>query len=271
MVPFLGLSGGAPSKKNTQGLEAMLGACALPPYPQNDPGSALNKIQHSKETIFNQYYDDIMARANALAINYRVREFLKLRLPSRQAMLSYLGLSFFTPSCAQVEELSTPIEPTPGVTRWHSFNCAEPAALAWISSFFVDGQDVHLCCPYEGMDDPGAWGLKPKETCPWCATVEIAYRSLRKVSIDEVENWSQTYDRSMRTGEWAHEITSARKFKGLVADKAWREGLPRNKASLQEGYPQAVNTNVAVLRALFREVGLLEESTIRVGEPALWE
>jgi hypothetical protein len=180
MVPVLGCSGGAPKPAS---VEAVLGACALPPYTSLAEGQPFGrtplekaKKQDKNEEIFNQYYDDIMARANNLAINYRVRELLKLRLPSRQAMLSYLGLSFFV--TGDPKAYSDEIEPTPAVVGWHSFNCAEPAALTWITSF-VDGQDVYLCCPYEGKNNPGNLDLMPKETCPWCATGEIAYRSLK--------------------------------------------------------------------------------------------
>ncbi len=279
LVPVLGMSGGAPKVKNLVGIEAMLGACALPPY--KDPSSKFKKMFGSEPLIlskdsksdtspFNQYYDDIMARANNLAINYRVRELLSLRLPSRQAMLSYVGLSFFAASREQVNTLSSLGTPTPGVARWHSFNCAEPAALAWISSFFVDGQDVHLCCPYEGMDDPGALGLKPKETCPWCATVELAYRSLKKVPEIEREQWPSKFGKSMRTGVWAREFTNARQFSSKT-DSEMRVDLPRNKLAFELAYPSAVNNNVAVLRKIFKSVGLLEGSTIREDQLALWQ
>lgn len=286
LVPFLGLSGGAPRRTNVAGIEAMLGACALPPYgsmlythKKSTPGlgefdvAALGTLVASNpvDPVLNNYYDDIMARANNLAINYRVRELLKLRLPSRQAMLSYLGLSFFVASREQLDEHATLVEPTPGIARWHSLNCAEPAALAWIASFFVDGQDVHLCCPYEGMDDPGALGLKPKETCPWCATVEIAYRSLEKVPARAQPHWSSTYESSMKTGTWKSEITLAQEFTTHGEDSSWRENLPRNKAAFALAYPNVVNSNVAILRKLFREVGILEDSTSRVGKPALWQ
>jgi hypothetical protein len=275
MVPVLGCSGGAPKPVS---VEAVLGGCALPPYTSLAQGQQFGskplekaKKQDNNEEIFNQYYDDIMARANNLAINYRVRELLKLRLPSRQAMLSYLGLSFFRPTDEQREAYSDEIEPTPAVASWHSFNCAEPAALTWITSFFVDGQDVYLCCPYEGSNNPGKLGLMPKETCPWCATVEIAYRSLKKVPKDQQGQWPDVYDESMKTGEWAREISLADTFKGAVPDKAWREDIPRNWQTLEPAYPDAVNENVAVLRGLFREVGLLNKKTIRVGERALWQ
>lgn len=160
---------------------------------------------------------------------------------------------------------------TPGVARWHSLNCAEPAALAWISSFFVDGQDVHLCCPYEGADDPGAFGLKPKETCPWCATVELAYRSLKKAAAKEREHWPTDFSESMKTGKWAREINVARTFRGTEIDRAERVDLPRNKPAFESAYPGAVNDNVGVLREIFKEVGLLKRSTIREGQPALWQ
>jgi hypothetical protein len=277
LVPVLGMSGKAPTAKNTAGIEAMLGACALPPYWNQTSKmfgfKPLDPVQNSNpEGLgFNQYYDDIMARANNLAINYRVRELLQLRLPSRQAMLSYLGLSFFAASRDQVATKGTLATPTPGVARWHSLNCAEPAALAWISSFFVDGQDVHLCCPYEGSDDPGALGLKPKETCPWCATVELAYRSLKKAPEKEQGQWSARFDESMRTGNWAREITVARKFEKTDTDMEGRVDLPRNKRTFEHAYPGAVNANVSVLREIFKEVGLLKKSTIREGLPALWQ
>ncbi|MET0405327.1 MAG: hypothetical protein ABW123_23125 [Cystobacter sp.] len=275
LVPILGMSGSAP--KNADVLDAMLGACALPPYkdPANKPfgKEPLKEILHpqSKELQFNQYYDDLMGRANNLAINYRVRELLSLRLPSRQAMLSYAGLSFTAASRDELAKMSDSSTPSPGVARWHSFNCAEPAALAWISSFFVDGQDVHLCCPYEGADDPGALGLKPKETCPWCATVELTYRSLKKVSPEEKDLWSKKFEESMKTGKWDREFTDARLFSALDTDQGRRVDLPRNKPTFDSAYPSAVNNNVAVLRSVFKEVGLLRKSTIREEKSALWQ
>lgn len=277
LVPVLGMSGKAPTAKNVVAVEAMLGACALPPYWSTARKSfgvtALLPVKSEvgKQLGFNEYYDDIMARANNLAINYRVRELLRLRLPSRQAMLSYLGLSFFVISRKDVANRCTLAEPTPGVTQWHSLNCAEPAALAWISSFFVDGQDVHLCCPYEGSDDPGALGLKPKETCPWCATVELAYRSLAKVSKKDSRNWPKAFEQSMATGQWAREITVARTFDQSATDSATRVDLPRNKPAIESAYPGAVNDNVAVLREIFKEVGLLNEDTVREGVRAPWQ
>jgi hypothetical protein len=75
----------------------------------------------------------------------------------------------------------------------------------------------------------------------------------------------------MKTGEWAREISLADTFKGAVPDKAWREDIPRNWQTLDPAYPDAVNENVAVLRGLFREVGLLNKETIRVGQRALWQ
>lgn len=282
-VPVLGMSGGAPDRASTaESVEAMLGACALPPYQSMQGKQGALGFQSAPTTIpkpqvanqkvsFNQYYDDIMARANNLALNYRVRELLNLRLPSRQAMLSYLGLSFFPVKSADLDKLSEVITPTHAVALWHSLNCAEPAALAWITSFFVDGQDVYLCCPYEAKDDPGAWGLKPKETCPWCATVEIAFRSLEKFANDDRKKWSRRYASSMATGRWEREITFARTFEGRQKDMESRKRLPRNRAELELAYSPAVNSNVAVLREIFREVGILEESNIRVGQPALWQ
>ncbi|ATB43618.1 hypothetical protein CYFUS_009098 [Cystobacter fuscus] len=290
LVPVMGMSGGSPNGKEERFVDAMLGACALPPYRAYKYTSTIPTAEEkpevqrfgenpfdqtrnpsSKDVEFNQYYDDIMVRANNLAINYRVRELLSLRLPSRQAMLSYLGLSFATMTNRDVEQTGSLAEPTPGVTRWHSFNCAEPAALAWISSFFVDGQDVHLCCPYEGADDPGALGLKPKETCPWCATVELTYRSLKKVSDSEQKRWPSTFDESMRTGKWAREFTGAREFKKQKTDLEQRVDLPRNKRTFASAYPSSVNDNVALLREIFKEVGLLKKSTIREEQLALWQ
>ncbi|WNG21623.1 hypothetical protein [Cystobacter fuscus] len=293
IVPVVGMSGGAPNGKEDRFVDAMLSACALPPYrvykyvektlednitkelvlgfqPFGEKPFDQPKNQSNDER-FNQYYDDIMVRANNLALNYRVRELLSLRLPSRQAMLSYLGLSFALMTNKHVETKGTRSEPTPGVTRWHSFNCAEPAALAWISSFFVDGQDVHLCCPYEGADDPGTLGLKPKETCPWCATVELTYRSLKKVSDSEQAHWPRTFNKSMQTGKWAHEFTDARQFNNTRTDLEQRANLPRNKPTFASAYPSAVNDNVALLRKIFKRVGLLENSTIREGQLALWQ
>lgn len=275
LVPVLGMSGSAP--KNADVMDAMLGACALPPYkdPANKPfgKEPLKTVPQSQSgsQAFNQYYDDLMTRANNLAINYRVREILSLRLPSRQAMLSYAGLSFTAASRQELATNGTSSMPTPGVARWHSFNCAEPAALAWISSFFVDGQDVHLCCPYEGADDPGALGLKPKETCPWCATVELTYRSLKKVAPNEQGLWSNKFEESMKTGKWDREFTDARLFTQKGTDEAQRVDLPRNKPTFDPAYPNAVNNNVAVLRSVFKEVGLLRKSTIREEQPALWQ
>ncbi len=124
-----------------------------------------------------------------------------------------------------------------------------------------------LCCPYEAGDDPGIRGLKPKETCPWCATVEIAYRSLSRVSNHET--WSFEYLNSMTTGKWGREITISESF-DLKKDKEMREKLPRNKGELSMAYPAKVNDNVAILREIFKEIGLLTPETIRVLEKPLW-
>ncbi len=104
LVPVLGFSGQAPGapKVGSYTLEAMLGACALPPFigadgtkpfdSKVDPHKTGSNTKTSSD--YTTYYDDIVVRANNLAVNYRVRKMLNLRLPSRQAMLSYAGLNF---------------------------------------------------------------------------------------------------------------------------------------------------------------------------------
>lgn len=277
MVPVLGFSGKAPTAKNNM-LEACLAACALPPFVGLDAEAFNSEIDPHKSAStakttsgFTNYYDEIIVRANNLAVNYAIRKMLKMRLPSRQAMLSYAGLNFnanvkLTDKTANgFSRLSAP---SPTIARWHSLNCAEPAALAWIACYFADGQDVVLCCPYEGKDDPGPHGLKPKETCPWCATVELAYRSLARVT--EKETWKNQYDTGMKKGEWGGEITLSRDFENEKFDLRLRVNLPRNKAEMDPAYPEVVNDNVAILRELFKELGLLTPDNIRVLKEPLW-
>jgi len=247
-VPVLGFSGDSPNLK-TESLDAALGACCLPAY--------------SKDEQVENYYDDVIHRANHLAINYRVRDKLGLRLPSRQAMLSYLGLSKARVSSDDLNVSDSDLESSanqisPAIATWHSLNCAEPSALAWISSYFVDGVDVVLCCPFEGGDEPGEKGLKPKETCPWCATVEIAYRSIKETPE---ENWGAEYDHAMRTGSWKHVITKAHTFSGQ--EQGSRERLPRNKADYALAYADPINSRIYRLRQLFCEVGILTWENIR--------
>ena len=279
-VPTLGFSGTGPKYKYPSGLSDALSACALPSY-SDIAGNLFDKDlkphgksqENGTKKDYTNYYDDIMTRANNLAINYRVREALKMRLPSRQAMLSYLGLNFNTTTRGLPSKDAALCTPSPNIARWHSLNCAEPAALGWISCFFADGQDVILCCPYEGSDYAGKFLIKPKETCPWCATVELAYRSLKKVNNGK--EFKKIYSKGMTTGEWEHEITFASEFRDSETDQRIRENLPRSKKKFEYGYPNAhnkfVNENISLLRDLFSELGFLNDETIRVQKRPLWK
>jgi hypothetical protein len=279
-VPALGFSGTGPRYNDPSRLSDALAACALPPY-SDIAGKTFNKdlsphdksLENGTEKDYTNYYDDIMTRANNLAVNYRVRQMLKMRLPGRQAMLSYLGLNFNTTTRGLPSKDTALCTPSPNIARWHSLNCAEPAALGWISCFFADGQDVILCCPYEGSDNAGKFLIKPKETCPWCATVELAYRSLKKVN-DKIE-FGQIHSKGMTTGEWDHEITFASEFRNRETDQRIRKNLPRNKEAFEYAYPNAsdklVNENISLLRDLFSELGFLNDETIRIQKEPLWK
>lgn len=240
-------------------------------------------------------YETMIRRSNLAAVGYRIRTLCELRRPARQALLSYA--SFRERKAHEsllIEKLQDRVDTTTGLHQpigvdlwicgWHSLNCAEPAALMTASSFFCDGCDVLVCFPYEGFNDTGPYRNRPKETCPWCAAVELGFRSL-------THNRGQV-DTSKNTGVWATQLTittmtepekvlSTKKgfdaFSGdnvIMRSKSTRatldgvDSIPVKNSNLEDpAYSEVVETKIGRVRSMYHLLGLLDPKVIALDRP----
>ena len=180
-----------------------------------------------------------------LSLNNNVRWELGCRLASRQAMLSYVGWVV-----ANDEGAGVSWHPDVSIESWHSFNCAEPAALIVASSLFVEGLDVVVCFPYEGRARSTTDKPRPKETCGWCASVELVFRSIRQNS-DLGENY-HVFTRMSGFGD------EADKESGLV-------NLGKNLNTQDDAYPGVKLEKIKSVRKIMHAFELLEERHIKIG------
>ena len=167
------------------------------------------------------------------------------------------------------------------ICGWHSLNCAEPAALMCASSLFCDGCDVIVCFPYEGFSDTGNFHNRPKETCPWCAAVELGFRS--------VSRNDGGVNASLSSGQWLTPITlnteneprkPLRVGKGFDAFDDTNEIMTKTKTTLGGrglgglvnnadlttlAYPDEIQTKIGRVRSLYYLLGLLDPAVVAVG------
>lgn len=147
------------------------------------------------------------------------------------------------------------------------------------ASLFGEGADVLICFPYEGLNDTGPSRNRPKETCPWCAAVELGFRSLTR-------NRGQV-DQSVSSGKWDTEFTMnianepdevlptdvefdanandneiIKRTRGTLGDK-----LVKNKDLDTRAYSQVVETKIGRLRSMYHLLGLLDPEVVALGRP----
>lgn len=272
-VPVLGLSGSKPNAKNREdSLEfynRIARHCALPRIEKLSTSEVdLAESESRLGVTRNSTYELIMERSQKLSLDYEIRKILDLRLPSRQAMLSYI---IFDNNHERItdtsEENSGSLEqPVFYLNQWHSFNCAEPAAMALASSVFCDGHDVTICFPFEGKNYSPQHLPRPKETCEWCALVELAFRSIGGPDVltpSEESEQVQATEKLVTEGlpeilhkprgklDLFHELQSAR----------------RNANIFKVAYEHSSLEKMEKIRKLFHAIGVLTEGLIK--EPKL--
>ena len=226
-------------------------------------------------------YETMIERANQAALGYRTRVLLGLRTPARQALLSYVSFrekkTHEDLSIEQLQDVKDGVDLW--ICGWHSLNCAEPAALMTAASLFGEGADVLICFPYEGLSDTGPSRNRPKETCPWCAAVELGFRSLTR-------NKGRV-DQGVSSGRWDTEFTMnisnepdevlptnvefdanandneiIKRTRGTLGDK-----LVKNKDLDTRAYSQVVETKIGRLRSMYHLLGLLDPEVVALGRP----
>lgn len=226
-------------------------------------------------------YETMIERTNKSAVGYRARTLLNLRTPSRQALLSYVS---FRENKAhkdlKIEELQNVKDGVDlWICGWHSLNCAEPTALMTASSLLGDGVDVLVCFPYEGFNDTGTSRNRPKETCPWCAAVELGFRSLTR-------NTGRV-DQSISSGKWHTEFTMniANEPEEVLSTKdgfdayahdndimkrtrgTFGGNLVKNRDLDTSAYSEVVETKIGRLRSMYHLLGLLDPEVVALNRP----
>jgi hypothetical protein len=231
-------------------------------------------------------YETMIHRTNLCAIQYRAREFLGMRRPSRQALMSYV--SFRENKASKNIEIERSQKRTVEgvdlwICGWHSLNCAEPAALMCASSVFGEGCDVEICFPYEGLNDTGPFKSRPKETCAWCAAVELGFRSVSRNPAGPAP--------SMASGTWRTQITLNTRNEpraSLPTDAEFDAfndgnavlvntkttlggrggvGLVRNKDLVTEAYSDTVQTKIGRIRSMYHLLGLMDPEVVALDRP----
>jgi hypothetical protein len=231
-------------------------------------------------------YETMIHRTNLCAIQYRAREFLGMRRPSRQALMSYVSFREAKASKSiEIERLQQ--REVAGVDLWvcgwHSLNCAEPAALMCASTVFGEGCDVEICFPYEGLNDTGPFNNRPKETCAWCAAVELGFRSASRNPSGPSP--------SMTSGQWSTQITINTRTEprtSLPTDEEFDAfndgnailvntkttlggrdgvGLVKNKDLTTEAYSDTVQTKIGRIRSMYHLLGLMDPEVVALDRP----
>ncbi|MFY2558313.1 hypothetical protein ACN469_11835 [Corallococcus terminator] len=235
-------------------------------------------------------YETMLHRANFASLEHRARGQLRLRSPARQALLSYVSFrEKKTHEGLKIEE--HPMRELDGraqgvdlwLSGWHSLTCAEPAALMTAASYFCDGADVLVCFPYEGFQKTGTNRNRPKETCAWCAAVELGFRS--------VSSNPKKVDESVDTGTWLTQFTIPTELEPPTALPVEEEfdafddanpittatrrtlagrdavGLVRNTNLEDRAYSDVVETKIGRMRSMYHLLGLLDPEVIALDRP----
>lgn len=228
-------------------------------------------------------YETMIRRTNGVILEHRVRTELGLRRPSRQAILSYV--SFRKDKTHPIENLEDAHKGVDlSLAGWHSLNCAEPAALLSASSHFCAGNDVLVCFPCEGKNPAGTNRNRPKETCPWCASVELGYRS--------ISHNPGKLDNSLASGDWKTRFTlpfesepaalppsaefdardpnnpimrATRDMLGVTAttpDGNEAKDLVKNKDLATPAYTENIETKIGRIKSMYYLLGLLDPEIV---------
>ncbi|MFY1829932.1 hypothetical protein ACN47A_28710 [Myxococcus fulvus] len=250
----------------------------------HDVTMSVKRVAH--ELDFN--YETMIHRTNLAALGYRARTLLKLRRPARQALMSYVSFAEADSIDVNIRKTSTEtFQAAPGVDlslgHWHSLNCAEPAALMTASSFFCEGADVLVCFPYEGINDVGEFCNRPKETCPWCAAVELGFRSLSRSSSSPASSlssgeWPTQYTLPLRdesssalaTGAGFDAFDSENEvMRATLKTLAGLEsvGLVKNRDLTTEAYSSVVQTKIGRVRSMYYLLGLQDREVVALDRP----
>lgn len=225
-------------------------------------------------------YETMIQRTNDASIEMRIRTALGLRTPARQALMSYVSFRENKGSdkllLTKLETVSTGADLW--ICGWHSLNCAEPAALVCASSVFGKGCDVVICFPYEGIGKVGNGLNRPKETCPWCAAVELSFRSIYRST--------KTVEECLDDGGWLAVVTdnlteepmelpTGNEFNAYDEEN---EIMTQTKATLGEGdgssmlvkntdlkqnaYDTITVTKIGRVRSLYYMLGLIDKTLV---------
>ena len=271
-TPVLGLSGSKPNAKDREdSLEfynRIARHCALPRIEKLNTAEVISAESESRASVtHNSTYQLMMERSQELSLDYEIRKILDLRLPSRQAMLSYIVFDYSHKRVTDTSEESVESleQPDFNVNQWHSFNCAEPAAMTLASSVFCEGRDVTICFPFEGKNYSPQHLPRPKETCEWCALVEVAFRSIGETGVPIPSEESEQV-------EVTEELVTdglpqiLHKPRGKV-DLSELQNARKNANIFEVAYEQSNLKRMEKIRKLFEAIGVLSEDLIR--EPKL--
>ncbi|MCP3064795.1 hypothetical protein LXT21_39090 [Myxococcus sp. K38C18041901] len=248
-----------------------------------------HRIELPKQRVahaLNFNYETMIHRTNLAALGYRARTLLKLRRPARQALMSYVSFAEVGSIGVKETSMETP-QVAPGVdlslAHWHSLNCAEPAALMTASSYFCEGADVLVCFPYEGINDVGDFCNRPKETCPWCAAVELGFRSVSPnpngpASGIKSGDWSTQYTLPLRD-EPSSTLSTGADFDAFSSENEVMRatlktlagleslGLVKNNDMKSAAYSSVVQTKIGRVRSMYYLLGLLDREVVALDRP----
>jgi hypothetical protein len=158
-VPFFGVSGGPRGKLFSR--DEYLQRLGVPRVSDRHVDPALGR---AGERLVGRFFE--------LFKFYRERQALGLKLPAKQAMLSYM--QYLEKSWAGNDLEIAILE----IERWNSIQCAEPSAVMAAAQLYYRMADMELSVPFEGTkkveahDATGHWG---KETCGRCAISELCF------------------------------------------------------------------------------------------------
>lgn len=169
-VPFFGVSGGP--RPDIFKPEQYLKKLGVPPIQEEARGFAGTRLIGRYFKLFDFYY---------------TRRKLGLKLPSKQAMLSYM--QYMTTDWLSESELHKHISQ---IESWNSIQCAEPTAIMAAAQLYYRMADMELSVPFEATKDlefsdhSGVhWG---KETCGRCAISELSFAGVLESGTRKVVN-----------------------------------------------------------------------------------
>ncbi|WP_147441971.1 hypothetical protein [Corallococcus exercitus] len=168
-VPFFGISGGASADFPRDTYLKRLGVPSLEGEQSNPEASA--KMGRAGERLVERFFK--------LFKFFDQRKALNLKVPAKQAMLSYMG--YMDADWLTEHALHQHLH---NIESWNSIQCAEPSAVMAAAQLYYRMADMELSVPFEGevridfKDHSGnGWG---KETCGRCAISEMTFAGVVK-------------------------------------------------------------------------------------------